>query len=456
MRRNTPPIPKALSDQLLLKKPLLWLNPRLGAPLARTESLRSGVQAAQARLARCAGLLSALFPELAASKGRIDSALIRVNALQAAKASDPARDGVWFVKADHALPVAGSIKARGGFHEILAMAEQLALEHGVLAPDDDRRLLAGDAARALFADYTVTVGSTGNLGLSIGIMAAALGFQAVVHMSVDAKAWKKDRLRQRGVQVMEHAGDYAAAVEAGRLQALADPHSYFVDDERSERLFFGYAAAAQGLADQLAAAGRQVDALHPLFVYVPCGVGGAPGGIAFGLKAIYGEYVHCFFAEPVASPCMLVQLASGQDTPVSAYDIGLDNHTLADGLAVGQASPFVSPLMASQLSGVYTVSDEQLYVQLYEMSQTEGIALEPSAAASLNGPLWLAKSEAGRHYLQHNALTQVLPDSTHVIWTTGGSLVPPEEHRRFQEQGALLAGNTDRPSSFGTTGTRDS
>lgn len=155
-------------------------------------------------------------------------------------------------------------------------------------------------------------------------------------------------------------------------------------------LFLGYAAAARPLAAQLEEAGRIVDAGHQLFVYLPCGVGGAPGGITYGLKALFGPHVHCFFAEPVASPCMLVQLAAGHGEQVSVYDIGLDNRTDADGLAVGQASPLVSPLMAAQLSGVFTVSDAQLYRQLLRVKQTMDIDLEPSAAAAVNGPVWLS------------------------------------------------------------------
>lgn len=427
----------ALLAQLQSRRPLLWLNPRRGQALPASAPSPALIAAAEARLARFAPLMATLFPELAPSNGNIESQLMPAAALRDELAGTDGTEGAWFIKRDDELPVAGSIKARGGFHEVLAFAESVAIEHGLLAAGGDPRVLATAPARALFSQYTVSVGSTGNLGLSIGVMAAALGFDAVVHMSADAKAWKKDRLRKRGVRVVEHAGDYAEAVAAGREQAMASPRCHFVDDESSALLFFGYAAAARHLARQLAEAGRVVDAAHPLFVYIPCGVGGAPGGITYGLKALFGDHVHCFFAEPVASPCMLVQLASGGDAPVSVYDIGLDNRTDADGLAVGLASHLVSPLMAAQLSGVFTVPDDRLYVHLRALKRSLGVEVEPSAAAGVGGPGWLRDSAEGQAYVREHGLD--LRAATHVIWATGGSLVPPEELRRFQAYAETLS-----------------
>ncbi|KZE32693.1 D-serine ammonia-lyase [Crenobacter luteus] len=434
-----PYLPEDLAATLAARTPTLWLNPRLepAAALAALPVGEADVAAARERLERCAPLLARLFPELAASAGLIESPLLPVPAL--AEALCP--QGRLLIKADHALPVAGSIKARGGIHEVLEFAETLALEQGWIAPDDDRTRLAEPAVRERFARYTVAVGSTGNLGLSIGIMAAALGFKAVVHMSADAKQWKKDRLRRRGVTVVEHKGQYGEAVAAGRAAADADPYAYFVDDEHSLPLLTGYAVAAGRLAAQLRDAAIAVDAEHPLFVYLPCGVGGAPAGIALGLKQAFGDAVNVFFAEPTASPCMLVQLASGGLEPLSVYDIGLDNVTEADGLAVGAASLLAAELMASLLAGVFTVPDEELFRDVYRLHKMEKLDIEPSAAAGFSGPRRLLDSDAGRAWLAARHLDAKLDQATHILWTTGGSFVPADEHARFQARGeALLAG----------------
>ena len=403
------------------------------------------VMEAERQWHRFAGLLAALFPELAASRGIIESPLFPADRLQRDLMGNTPMGGTehsaglgrgrWFIKGDHALPVAGSIKARGGIYEVLLHARALAVREGLMRSEDDPSNLGSPAVRAMFSRHEVAVGSTGNLGLSIGVMAAALGFRATVHMSSDAKEWKKERLRKRGVQIIEHAGDFGVAVAAGREQARKSAGSYFVDDENSPRLFLGYSAAAVRLKRQLAAADVAVDAEHPLFVYLPCGVGGAPGGITFGLRHLLGDHVHCFFAEPVASPAVLLGLAAGGHRPVSVREVGLDNRTEADGLAVGQASEFVLPLMRTLVSGVFTVPDADLFENLYRLERAEGLHIEPSAAAGFPGPRWLLDSSAGERYLREHGLLDRMDTATHLLWTTGGAFVPEEEYWKFHERG---------------------
>lgn len=390
---------------------------------------RKDLDGAADRLARWAPALAELFPELRASAGIIESPLLPLAA--AASVTGVELAGRALIKADHALPVAGSIKARGGIYEVLAYAETVGVLTGLIEPGGDPRRLVTPEARAILSGFRVGVGSTGNLGLSVGIMAAALGFATTVHMSSDAKQWKKTRLRQRGVEVVEHRGDYAAAVASGRDGMAGDPHAHFVDDENSLDLLLGYSVAALRLAAQLDAAGIAIDAHRPLFVHLPCGVGGAPGGIAWGLKHVYGDAVHCFFAEPVASPAFLVRMLSGEAK--SVYDYGLSNRTEADGLAVAQASELVFDLVGRLVDGAYTVADPELFTALTRLERETGERIEPSAAAGLAGPARLAGNYALPPGVDPAAVT-------HLFWTTGGAFVPEDEYRRFHDLGSSYMG----------------
>ncbi len=422
-----------------------WFNPAV-APVAQALGdvglTAADVADASARLARFAPYIQRVFPETAGSKGIIESdiqPLLQLYPLLAERYGQELQGALW-LKRDSHLPISGSIKARGGIYEVLKHAEDLALAGNLLTLDDDYAVLDSDKARAFFGQYKIAVGSTGNLGMSIGIMGAALGFQVTVHMSSDARQWKKDRLRSHGVTVIEYASDYSVAVEEGRKQAQADPACHFVDDENSVNLFLGYSVAAERLKTQLAQAGIAVDAEHPLFVYLPCGVGGAPGGVAFGLKLAFGDAVHCIFAEPTHSPCMLLGVYTGLHDAISVQEIGIDNVTAADGLAVGRASGFVGKAMQRLLDGFYTVSDEEMYSLLALMERSEGLRLEPSALAGVPG---IARVLADRQgYLARMGLdSQTMAQATHLVWATGGNMVPADEMQAYLAKGRQLLEN---------------
>ncbi|NNB07212.1 D-serine ammonia-lyase [Pseudomonas fragi] len=431
-----------LIRELVALQETTWFNPGV-APVAQALGdvglSAADVADASARLARFASFLERAFPETAGSGGIIESDIVPLTHLQpllAERYSQPLTGALW-LKRDSHLPISGSIKARGGIYEVLKHAEDLALAGGLLTLDDDYALLHSDKARAFFGQYKIAVGSTGNLGMSIGIMGAALGFDVTVHMSADARQWKKDKLRSHGVTVVEYESDYSVAVAQGRQQAESDPACHFVDDENSVNLFLGYAVAGERLKQQLAAAQISVDTQHPLFVYLPCGVGGAPGGVAFGLKLAFGDAVHCIFAEPTHSPCMMLGVYTGLHDEVSVQDFGIDNVTAADGLAVGRASGFVGKAMQRLLDGFYTVSDEEMYSLLALMERSEGMRLEPSALAGVPGIARVQGEQQG--YLARAGLdSQAMQNATHLVWATGGNMVPADEMDAYLAKGREL------------------
>lgn len=405
---------------------VFWVNPGKNKVENNQEKpafSAEDVKDAEERLKRFAPVLMYYFPETRETEGIIESPLKEISNMKSVLEAKTGRkiNGKLFLKMDSHLKVSGSVKARGGIYEVLKHTEDIALKTGLLRDTkDDYLKLTGKTAQDTFAKYKIQVGSTGNLGLSIGIMSAALGYEAIVHMSADAKQWKKDLLRARGATVIEYTGDYAQAVANGREQSEADPTSYFVDDEHSRELFCGYAVAGGRLDEQLRGMGISVDEQHPLYVYIPCGVGGAPGGITYGLSLMYGENVHVYFVEPVQSPCMLVGLASGKYSAVSVQDYGLTGKTEADGLAVGRCSEMVARTIEPIIEGAVTVDDSKLCPLICDLWESEGIFIEPSAGAAFQ-PLMMKE------------MPEVSPDAIHIVWATGGNMMPQEWRDRLLE-----------------------
>ncbi|UVI36014.1 D-serine ammonia-lyase [Brevibacterium spongiae] len=378
--------------------------------------------------------LAEAFPEAAAG-GLIESPLAR------AASAQERLDGLFgvslpgqlWLKRDDCLPVSGSIKARGGFHEVLEFAEATAAGHGLDAHDP--ATYSSGRFREIAADHRIVVGSTGNLGLSIGILSARLGFAASVHMSADAREWKKTMLRDHGVDVIEHAGDFVEAVEAGRASADAAENTHFVDDEDSVSLFAGYSVAALRLRRQIEAAGIRVDADNQLAVYLPCGIGGGPGGVTFGLRRVFGDHVRCIFVEPSQAPAMFLGVHTGRHSDIAVQDIGVSGATTADGLAVARPSRFIGPTIGPLISGFASVPDEVIAAGVGVLHESEGIDVEPSATAGLSIP-WRLGTESPWPKV-----------STHLVWLTGGAMVPVDEQTAYVAAGTANLERIAGPAS---------
>lgn len=422
------PIIKDIID----KKETFWINeevlPFLEA-IQRSELQMKDIIDASKRLDRFSSYIKKVFPETEKDNGIIESPFKAIPNMKKALEEKYKEniEGELLVKLDSHLAISGSIKARGGIYEVLCIAEKIAMKEGGLKETDDYSVLTEDRYKEIFSKHSIAVGSTGNLGLSIGIMSAKLGFKVTVHMSSDARQWKKDMLRQKGVTVKEYESDYSNAVARGRKEAEGNEYCHFIDDENSRTLFLGYSVSAERLKRQFDDKGIQITKDNPLYVYLPCGVGGGPGGVAFGLKMQFGDNVHCYFAEPTESCCMMLGMLTGYHSQLSVNDFGVQNKTVADGLAVGRASGFVGRQMYDFMDGCYSLSDERMCALLKMMYDEEGIFLEPSALAGMFGPIAL-KKKVGK-----------LPSGYHLVWATGGSMVPTDEREKYYKLGEIAS-----------------
>lgn len=416
------------------KKETVWINKKkkTGEEVWKNFPFdENDIKDAEDRLKRFAPLLMEYFDDTKATNGIIESPLKKIPNMEKVLKEKTSLEGNLYLKMDSHLAVAGSIKARGGIYEVLYHAEKLAMEAGMLKEDDDYRILASDKFREFFSKHTIQVGSTGNLGLSIGISSATLGFKVIVHMSNDAKQWKKDLLRSKGAEVVEYDGDFTKAVELGRKKSDEDLNSYFVDDENSSTLFLGYAVAANRIKKQIEDQGIKVDKDHPAFFYLPCGVGGSPGGVSFGLKKVFGDSCHIFYIEPTHAPSMLIGMATGLNGDICVQDFGIDGKTEADGLAVGRPSGFVGKVMEPIISGIFTMNDNKLFDYMRDLNDSEGIKIEPSACSAFEGPIKLFEYEESRKYLEENNLLDIKENINHFAWATGGKLVPDEIMEKY-------------------------
>lgn len=413
--------------QMQAYEPIFWKN----LNYKKEAELPVGVEHifdAEARFQRFAPYFEVAFPETLPTHGILESPLLKMDKMKAvlnAEAQNQVK-GDLYLKADNYLPISGSIKSRGGIYEVLKFAEKVAMKHGEIVYGDNYAKLNEPRFKDLFGQYGIVVGSTGNLGLSIGIVACKLGFRTSVHMSSDATQWKKDMLREKGVNVVEYNDNFTHAITEARKSAEADPMAYFIDDEGSYDLFLGYSVAAVRLQAQLKAQNIKVDAEHPLFVYLPAGVGGSPSGVAFGLKKIIGENVHPIFAEPTHIPSVSLGMMTGLNDQISVYDAGIDGVTKADGLAVGRPSRIAGKMMDTLLYGIQTFDDQKMMKNVAELHDSENVDVEPSAASGFT-ILDDVQAQLEQDYPMENA--------SHIVWATGGSMVPKNDMDQYVAEG---------------------
>jgi D-serine dehydratase len=282
-------------NKLRSATPQLWVNPQRGLllednPADQPPFLRTEMQAARDRFNRFAPLLAQLFPELAASEGRIESDLLPAPAMQRALCI-PAHHGRLWIKADHSLPVAGSIKARGGFHEVLEVAERLAAQHGLLAtglrlPQLGIAQLRAPCLRATrwpWAPPAIWAWPLAWLacGPGVSLRGAHVGRCQGMEEGAPAPARRGGGGTHGRLRTSRGRRPRPLALPPTRCATLWTT---------SARCRSSWVTARPPCTCSQLQAGwcRRWMRTHPLLVYLPCGVGGAPAGITWGCTSCPG------------------------------------------------------------------------------------------------------------------------------------------------------------------------
>lgn len=178
-------------DNVKASVPTAWINslPQRSALTPHADTLlltEAHLHESERRWQLLGPLIKALFPH-EAPEGIIESGLVPLPGVRPDTAGlllpEAAQPPLLLLKCDNNLPVCGSVKARGGFYEVLTHAEDLARKHGWLQPSEDTTGLLRAEVQQQLSTHRVVVGSTGNLGEPHSSSMAALAVSVRQHTS---------------------------------------------------------------------------------------------------------------------------------------------------------------------------------------------------------------------------------------------------------------------------------
>jgi threonine dehydratase len=238
-------------------------------------------------------------------------------------------------------------------------------------------LTAGERPRAVVA------ASTGNHGLAVASVAAALGLPCRVFVPASAAPAKLARLRMSGAELVEVEGEPLLAELAAREAAEQAPGTLLVPPYNDARVILGQATLGLELLDELA------DPPDALFVAV--GGGGLISGVALAVRSRWPRcrIVGCL---PAASPAMAAAVAAGR---VVAAPL---RPTLSDATAGGiEPGAITVAICAALVDEFAEIEEAEIAAAMRAALLEHGLAIEGAAALALAASL--ADGSGRRHLI---------------------------------------------------------
>jgi threonine dehydratase len=243
--------------------------------------------------------------------------------------------GTLVLKLEH-LQHTGSFKARGAFANLLLRD---------------------------IPDVGVVAASGGNHGAAVAYAAGRLSIRARVYVPAVSSPAKIARIRAYGADLVVGGESYSEALAAS--QEWADVHG-------------GLQVHAFDQPETVLGAGTlgiEVNEQAPEVTAVLAGVGG--GGLLAGLAAGYAGQAHVVGVEPAGAPTLTAALAAGHPVDAEVGSVAIDS------LAPRRVGDITYPLIASLVSQVLLVSDEEIRAAQSLLWDRLRIVAEPGGCAAL-------------------------------------------------------------------------
>jgi threonine dehydratase len=208
--------------------------------------------------------------------------------------------------------------------------------------------------------------SSGNHGMAVAFSARAFGKKCTVILPENPVQEKADAIAEYGAQVLKF-GKYHNEREEKARQMVEETGAAFIHPFNDPAIIAGQGTCGLEIAEQLS----DIDS-----VIVPVGGGGLISGISIAVKA-KSPGTKIFGVEPVTAPKLTAAMKAGRIVSVE------DPHSVADGLIPPSVGDLTFKACSENVSGVFTVTDEEILDAMKVMIKSARVFPEPSGAASL-------------------------------------------------------------------------
>ena len=214
-------------------------------------------------------------------------------------------------------------------------------------------------------DKNILTVSSGNHGLAVSYVAKRLGKKSTIILPEHAVQEKVNMILEYGAEIVRYRGDVSKGWEMAR-QMVKSTGARFVHPFNDPEVIAGQGTCGLEITEQL-----------PDFdsVIVPVGGGGIISGIAIAVKS-RKPAAKIFGVEPQAIPKLQAAMKAGKIVSLPVHT------TLADGLVPPAVGDLTFEACMKHVSGVFTVTEDEIIAAMKLLIKEAHIFPEPSAAAS--------------------------------------------------------------------------